>query len=65
MVMIAPSVLVSSSLRKLINKNTSSLVVVPRLHFINVFFQTINLFLIRLYWCYLVGFAGVFTLAQP
>lgn len=36
--MIAPSVLVSSSLRKLINKSTSSLVVVPSLCVINIFF---------------------------
>lgn len=35
--MIAPSVLVSSSLRKLINKSTSSSIVVPSLCFINVF----------------------------
>ena len=46
--MIAPSVLLSSSLRKLINKSTSSSVVVPSPCFTNVFFQTINLFLIHL-----------------
>lgn len=37
MVMIVPPVLVSCSLRKLINKSTSSSVVVPRLSFIKVF----------------------------
>ena len=43
-VMMATSVLVSSSLRKLVNKSTSSIVVVPSLCFINTFFEIINLF---------------------
>lgn len=47
--MIAPSVLVSSSLRKLINKSTSFLVVVSSVCFIKVFFQIISIFLIQLY----------------
>ena len=65
--MTAPSVLVSSPLRKLINKNTSSSGAVSSLCFINVFFQIIDLFLIHLYGCYiwLVDFAGVFILAHP
>lgn len=55
-VMMAASVLVSSSLRKLVNKSSSFIVVVPSLCFINTFFQIINLFLIHLCLILLVFF---------